>query len=58
MLVFDIFLIVAKMFEKINLFNNVNVNLFVISFAKKLTSIEELSFVKELFTKSLIARLN
>lgn len=58
MLVLDIFSIVAKMFERINVFNDINIKLFIVSFAKELTLVEELSFVKELFTKSLIARSN
>jgi len=58
MLVLDIFSIVAKMFERINIFNDMDIKLFIVSFAKELTFVEELSFVKELFTKSLIARSN
>lgn len=58
MLVLDIFSIVAKMFERINIFNDIDTNLFIVLFAKELTFVEELSFVKELFTKSLIARSN
>jgi len=58
MLVLDIFSIVAKIFERINIFNDMDIKLFIVSFAKELTFVEELSFVKELFTKSLIARSN
>ena len=58
MLVLDIFSIVAKMFERINIFNDMDIKLFIVSFAKELMFVEELSFVKELFTKSLLARSN
>lgn len=58
MLVLDIFSIVEKMFERINVFNDIDIYLFIVSFAKELTFVEELLFVKELFTKSLIARSN
>ncbi len=46
MLFLNIFLIVAKIFEKFKIFNNVNVNLF------------EVLFAKELSTNNLIAHLN
>ncbi len=58
MLVLDIFSIVAKMFKRINVFNDIDIELFIVSFAKELAFVEELLFVKELFTKSLIARSN
>lgn len=47
----NIFLIVAKIFETFDVFNNVDINFFEMLFVK------ELSFVKEL-TKNSIVRLN
>jgi len=54
----DIFLIVAKIFKRFNIFNNINVNLSKISSIKELLSIKELSSIKRLSTKSSIVCSN
>lgn len=58
MLILDIFLIIAKMFKEMNVFNNTNVNFLIASFVKELTSIKKFLSIKKLSTKSLIVYSN